>query len=405
MSRQLIVTLVILACGLVPDRLFGDGAARVRDSLKSNLLNRGDLDRIEHGYYQQLLGPSRRLDDLADLPGLRLRGSTGSPWSVPFDDAPLVMRVDDVREVILKHDDDVVRKGVRWHTNSQGMRDRDYAVNKPPRTFRIALVGDSIGAGWGIDVEERFESILERVWTSRASAGSGMAVEIFNCAVPGHSPGQRWQHFSQIGWPLKPDMVIYESNAADVGWDERRLRFLLARGIGWDSPIYHLALERAGIERSLSPDDYKRALRPRHWDILGNVYQTMAADCQSRGVPIIWILLPRVGRPGDHDEERALAQTARAAGVSRVVDVTDAYAGLDPARLAVDSRDFHPNALAHQKLAERLDAAMSGLPELKMLWTSQPSDSKARQVLASNRATDRNQKETAVPRNQAGEPR
>ncbi len=203
MSRQLIVTLVILACGLVPDRLFGDGASRLRDSLKSNLLNRVDLDRIEHGYYQQLLGASRRLDDLADLPGLRLRGSTGSPWSVPFDDAPLVMRVDDVREVILKHDDDVVRKGVHWHTNSQGMRDRDYAVKKPPRTFRIALVGDSIGAGWGIDVEKRFESILERVWNTRAIASSGTKVEIFNCAVPGHSPGQRWQHFSQVGWPLE----------------------------------------------------------------------------------------------------------------------------------------------------------------------------------------------------------
>ena len=130
------------------------------------------------------------------------------------------------------------RKGVHWRTNSQGMRDGAYAVDKPPGTFRIALVGDSIGAGWGIDVEQRFESILERAWNARAKAASGLAVEIINCAVPGHSPGQRWYHFSQVGRPMNPDMVIYESTAADVGWDERRLRYLLARGIGWDSPLY-----------------------------------------------------------------------------------------------------------------------------------------------------------------------
>ena len=44
------------------------------------------------------------------------------------------------------------------------MRDRSYLVEKAPGTFRIALVGDSIGAGWGVNVEQRFESILERDW-------------------------------------------------------------------------------------------------------------------------------------------------------------------------------------------------------------------------------------------------
>ena len=104
MSRQLIVTLVILACGLLPARLSGDRPARLRDSLRSNLMNRVDLERIERGYYEQLLDPGRRLDDLADLPDMRLRGSPSGTWSVPLEDSPLVMRVDDVRELALKAD-------------------------------------------------------------------------------------------------------------------------------------------------------------------------------------------------------------------------------------------------------------------------------------------------------------
>ncbi|MFI5457836.1 MAG: SGNH/GDSL hydrolase family protein [Isosphaerales bacterium] len=374
MTRHSLATIVILACGLVPDRLSGDGPSRLCDILKSNLFNRVDLERIERGYYEQLLDAGRRLNDLADVPGLRIRRRSGSTWSIPVDDAPLVVRVDDLREVVLKRDDATERWGLHWRTNAQGMRDRPYATDKPAGTFRIALVGDSIGAGWGVNVEQRFESILEQVWHDRAKEMSGLTVEIINCAVPGHSPGQRWYHFGQIGWPMDPDLVIYESTDADVGWDERRLRYLLARGLGWDSPIYHRSLVKAGVEPFGSPDDYKRVLRPRHWDILAGVYQTMAADCRARGLPILWVLVPRVGRKNDGADQRALVKSARTAGFSRVVDVTDAYDDMDPSRLAIEPDDFHPNALGHARLAERLDSALRELPELGRLWKPCPED-------------------------------
>jgi hypothetical protein len=368
LGRQLLATLVILACGLVPDWLSGDVPSRLRDSLSSNLYNRADLERLEGGYYEHLLDAGRRLDDLADLPSLRIRRRSGSTWSVPVEEAPLLVRVDDLREVALKPGDAVKQWGLDWRTSALGMRDREYPRKKPAGTFRIALVGDSIGAGWGVNVEERFESILEETWDRRARRASGLKVEIINCAVPGHSPGQRWYHFGQIGWPLDPDLVIYESTAADVGWDERRLRFLLARGLGWDSPIYREALVSSGVRPGGSPDEYKRALRPRHWDILAGVYRTMALDCRSRGVPICWILVPRVGRKSDAAHERALLQTARATGFTHVVDVTDAYDNLDTARLAIDADDFHPSAAGHAHLASRLDRGMSELPELQPLW-------------------------------------
>jgi lysophospholipase L1-like esterase len=371
MMRQSLAMVVILACGLLPDGLAGDGPSRLRDSLKSSLFNRTDLERIERGYYERLIAAGRRLDDLGDVPGLRIRSRSGATWSVPVEEAPLIVRVNDLREVVLLPDGAEVKGGVSWRTNSQGMRDRSYLPEKPAGTFRIALVGDSIGAGWGVDVEARFESILEETWNARSKSANGTTVEILNCAVPGHAPGQRWDHFSRIGWPMRPDLVICESTAADVGWDERRLRFLLARGLGWDSPIYHQALVSSGVTPLLSPDDYKRTLRPRHWEILGEVYSTMAKDCRDRGVPIIWVLIPRVGRPSDALDQRALLQTARAAGFSCVVDVTSAYDGLDAARLAVSSLDFHPNALGHALLARRLDGALRELPELCHLWKPQ----------------------------------
>ena len=368
MTRQMLVVVLILLSGIVPERLAGLKVSSLRDSLKSNLFNRADLERMEHGYYEALLDRGRRLDDFAELPTMRVRFRSGSTWSIPVDQSPLVVRVDDLREVVLKKNDATKRFGLDWRTNSQGMRDREYSVEKPPGTFRVALVGDSIGAGWGVNAEERFESILEELWDKRAGAIAGRKVEFINCAVPGHSPGQRWYHFGLLGWPMEPDLVIYEATAADIGWDERRLRFLLARGIGWDCPIYRTALADAGVQPLGSPDQYKRALQPRHWEILSGVYRFMAADCRARGVPVFWVLVPRIGRRGDAEGKPALIKSAREAGFSGVIDLTDAFDDLDPARLTVDRDDFHPNALGHARIAQRLDQALAPIPQVAGIW-------------------------------------
>jgi hypothetical protein len=367
-SWRLIAILLILVCGLVPTRTSTSGPFRVRASLTSNLFNRSDLERVEQGYYEQLVDFGQRLDDLADLPTLRLRGRIGNNGLVPVDAAPLVIRIDDLREVVLKRGATVEQAGAQWRTSALGVRDRWYPTKKSDGTFRIVLVGDSIAAGWGVNVEDRFESILERCWDARAKKASGQSVEIIDCAVPGHSPGQRWYHFTQIGWPMQPDMVICESSAADVGWDERRLRFLLPRGIGWDSPLYHDALTRTGVEPLGSPDDYKRALRPHHLEILAGVYCAMVDDCHAHGVPIIWFLVPRVGRKIDDHDRRALNRLAFRAGFSHLIDVTDTYDNIDPGRLAIGEGDFHPNSIGHAHLARRLDSAFSLLPEMCWLW-------------------------------------
>jgi lysophospholipase L1-like esterase len=375
MRRQVLATLAILAGGLVPDRLAGAGPSRLRASLKSGLFNRADAARIERGYYEQLLDDGQRLDDLGDLPALRGRRRAGGTFHAPVDSAPLVIRVDDLREVALKPSDSVERGGVRWSTNAQGMRDREYAVDKPAGTFRIALVGDSIAAGWGVNVEYRFESILERAWDERSRRAGGPAVEVLDCAVPGHAPGQRWHHFQQLGWPMRPDLVICEATEADIGWDERRLRYILARGLGFDSPLYRPVLDVAGVAPGWSPEQYKQALQPYHREILAGAYRAMAAEAAARGVPIIWVMIPRVGRPTDPAQHDALLALARAAGFARVVDAVDAYDGLDPTRLAVEPDDFHPNPVGHARLAHRLDQALGALPELRRLWA--PSSPRA----------------------------
>ena len=48
--------------------------------------------------------------------------------------------------------------------------------------------------------------------------------------------------------------------------------------------------------------------------------------------------------------------------------MTDAYDDIDPAGLAIESDDFHPNASGHDLLARQLDIALSELPEMARMW-------------------------------------
>ena len=258
----------------------------------------------------------------------------------------------------------IVHDGATWSTNALGMRDRSYETAKPPRTFRIAFVGDSIGAGWGVNDGEGFEPLLERTLDERSKGAGGPAVEVLNFAVPGHGPGQRWEHFTRVGWAMDPDLVLFESTTGDPGWDERRLRGLLPRGIGWDAAVYRDALTASGARPGGTPETYKRVLRPFRDAFFAGVYRTVVADCRAHGVPCVLIPVPRVGKAADPAERKRMVAVAESAGFTLVADLTDAYDGLDPNDLAIGPRDFHPNADGHARLARRLDEAARPAPAL-----------------------------------------
>jgi lysophospholipase L1-like esterase len=367
LSPQLLLTATLLAWGLAPAGLASWPSPRLRETLRRDEKNRADYERMERGYYEQLVDSGRRLD--TGPAGASTPDAGRAGWlhleAPPFEAGPLAIAVDDFREFVLRPNLRFEHKGARWSTNARGMRDRSYAAAKPPGTFRIAFVGDSIGAGWGVNDGEGFEPRLERSLDERSRRIGGPAVEILNFAVPGHGPGQRWDHFSRAGWEMEPDLLIFESTLADAGWDERRLRGLLPRGIGWDTPMYRDALAAAGARPGGTPEEYKRVLRPHRDAFLEGVYRTVVADCRARGVPCVLILVPRVGKAAEAAERRRLTAIAREAGFRSVLDLTDAYDGLDPDALAIGPNDFHPNADGHARLARRLEAALAREPGLR----------------------------------------
>lgn len=365
LSPTILATSLLLAWGALPA---GPVQGRLRDTLRNDLPSRADYERMERGYYEQLLDAGRNPTEFAAPVTGKIAGHAEP---VEVEQGRLTDKVNDVREFILKPNmtRDPGRR-IPWSTNSHGMRDREHAIPKPPGTFRIALVGDSIAAGWGVADLEGFEPLIEYDLGRRSVSAGGPAVEMLNFAVPGHGPGQRWSQFATIGWGFEPDLVIFEATPADAGWDERRLRAALARGIGFDAPVYSATLAAAGVRPGLDAEAYRRALKPHRRELLAGVYRTAVAECHRRGVPAFWILIPRVGKPVEPAERADLVALAHETGFDAVIDVCDVYAGLDATSLAVGPNDFHPNAEGHRLIARALLEELTNRPEIARLWAS-----------------------------------
>lgn len=325
---------------------------RIAVALGNDGLNQIDYERMEVGYYQKLLDSGRTFAEDAKA----------EPAIPTFQDSELVQAVDDVREYILRPNISTRfwwKDSVTWSTNADGMRDKHYPRPKPAGTFRVAMIGDSIGAGWGVDDGKDFASLIEEEFDRRSREAGGPKVEILNLSVPGYAPGQRWEHSSRVIWEYEPDLVLYEATPADPGWDERRLRQLLPRGLGWESRVYAPILSDFGIGKTDAAEYYQSALKPWKWELLAGVYRAINADCRDRGVPCVWFLIPRVGKAPSRWDVARLSGLAKSSGFSEAHDLTDAYGEADHSALRISPSDYHPNAEGHEMLAKALVEALS----------------------------------------------
>ena len=125
---------------------------------------------------------------------------------------------------------DVISSGVRFTTNSLGLRDRDYPMPKPPGTFRILMLGDSFTEGGGLDIDDTVAKVVE---AGLRRGRCGMVVDVVNAGHGSYSPILEYGLLRDVGLRLQPDLVILNFDMTDVHDDVVRTRIarLDARGL------------------------------------------------------------------------------------------------------------------------------------------------------------------------------
>lgn len=113
---------------------------------------------------------------------------------------------------------------VRIRTNSQGMRaDRDFSIEKPQGVRRIAILGDSFGMGYGVNLEESSLFIMGKTLEKEL----GCPVEVLNFSVSGFGPAEELVVLKSEVLRYQPDLVIQYYSATDPNDDIRSGLFRL----------------------------------------------------------------------------------------------------------------------------------------------------------------------------------
>lgn len=106
-------------------------------------------------------------------------------------------------------------EGQAWvSVNSDGFRDRERALTKPPSSVRIAVLGDSFVEAFGVPLEKTFVSLLEQ----KAARCTPRTLEVLNFGVSGYGTAQELLTLQQKVWRYDPDIVLL---ALFVGNDVR----------------------------------------------------------------------------------------------------------------------------------------------------------------------------------------
>ncbi|HMH17979.1 MAG TPA: SGNH/GDSL hydrolase family protein [Burkholderiales bacterium] len=91
--------------------------------------------------------------------------------------------------------------------NRDGLRDREHSRTKPPNTFRIAILGDSIAEAVQVPLESTFASVLERQLKSCKAFGN-RDVEVINFGVSGYGTAQELLTFRHRAAAYSPDLTV-----------------------------------------------------------------------------------------------------------------------------------------------------------------------------------------------------
>ncbi|NJO15689.1 MAG: SGNH/GDSL hydrolase family protein [Thioploca sp.] len=152
--------------------------------------------------------------------------------------------------------------------NSLGYRDIEHFVEKPPNTFRIAVLGDSFTEARQVALENTFVSYLQH-HLNMCPALVDKSVEVFNFGVSGYGTTQELLTLRHHGWQFSPDMVLLAvwsgnditDNSKKFPGDQLRPYYILKNSElvldnSWKSPWIHFFYEIVHYSRLMEVINY-----------------------------------------------------------------------------------------------------------------------------------------------------
>jgi hypothetical protein len=349
--QQLVVTItslaLLLAFGIeaVYTR-FGPTVASAIQPLRSGNLSRLDHAALERGYYENLMQVNRFNTQLWEVYSKR-----PANW-LDVEGGSLKRHVGGFAQVELIPSFVATTNYGSISINRWGMRDQDYELKPPAVALRMAVLGPSNVMGWGVSDGHTFEALLERRLNEERAGKPFTKYEILNFGVPGYNPPQQLVALERA-LVFQPNVVLYVA----TGREPSRAAHYLAEVVGKNIDIPYPALREIAAKAALAPGmdetTARRRIAPFQSEVLAAVYGGIVERCRISGCFPILVYLPQVTDGPWQEETPEMLRIAEAAGF-RIVNLAQIYKNTDRASLRLAEWDEHPNARAHELIAQRL---------------------------------------------------
>jgi GDSL-like lipase/acylhydrolase family protein len=249
--------------------------------------------------------------------------------------------------------------------NSQGLRDNEYSVEKPPGVYRIMLLGDSTTFGWGVAQSDTTAKILERELNAVHVPGYER-FEVLNAGVGNYDTVQEVEYYKTRGRNFHPDLVIlvYFINDPEPVPVENKT-FLITRSylVAYVTNRFDGVLRRLGTR-----PDWKAYYASLYNDNLPGFQACkaalidLAATTRDEHAKLLVALLPELHQVNDDYPFTAAHQKIKDIVTAQNVSVVELIDGLrnhgPEITLWVTPLDDHPNAKANTLIAGQLRDAI-----------------------------------------------
>lgn len=274
--------------------------------------------------------------------------------------------------------------------NSYGIKSPEISLVKPIDTFRIVLLGDSIGYGYcplqPLTIPELITSHMQEFLSQHTNIGK--RIEVVNLSVSGYETRQEVAFFEEKGMPLDPDLVVLLYCLNDDVAASNEL-FLFDRLSGWKefqelqnmsyaSLLHSSAFFRFFIATFPRLKQLLQAQSDPHWlpddSITGRTvregFQKLSNLTSIHSIPVLIVVMPLLGdftrytEGWEHERTAKFAKESHFDFLDLLPPLRDTYQEHFETIQCAAGDIFHPNAygasvigkLIGERLATVIDA-------------------------------------------------
>ena len=256
-------------------------------------------------------------------------------------------------------------------TNSMGMADKEYPLTPSARTWRIALIGDSVSQGSGTNFGESYEARLEEHLNETFAGQDYDGYEVLNFSVQGYQLTQLVDVGVSRVPQFSPNLYILALTERSVfnSWADHIASVVLNR-IDLKYDFLRKVAQDANITTNLSRPLINARLAPHRDDIVRWALGEVREQARRDGAPLVVFLVPTADDPEIQIEQFRFVRQLLAEMSIPTIDLLETFAYLeDIALVRVSAADKHPNAEGHRMLFETIRKTLELNPELHRMFT------------------------------------